>query len=89
MNVPGDGVFPDVFLWAFLWAFLCGKNTQKHFSVHKNTQNCADTKTEGTYEKVFGCGAHSFDSLTLVVRQQTFVECDVKKMRVIVLRVKC
>jgi hypothetical protein len=38
--------------------------------VHKNTfsvlsvaQNCADTKTEGTNEKVFGCGAHSFDAL--------------------------
>jgi hypothetical protein len=70
MNVPGDGVFPDVFLWAFLWAFLCGKTHRNTLSVHKNTfsvlsvaQNCADTKTEGTYEKVFGCGAHSFDML--------------------------
>jgi hypothetical protein len=41
--------------------------------VHKNTfsvlsvaQNCADTKTEGTYEKVFGCGAHSFDMLMVL-----------------------
>jgi hypothetical protein len=48
------------------------KNTHRNtFSVHKNTfsvlsvaQNCADTKTEGTYEKVFGCGAHSFDVLS-------------------------
>jgi hypothetical protein len=54
---------------------FCAENTHTEhrntFSVHKNTfsvlsvaQNCADTKTEGTYEKVFGCGAHSFDMLT-------------------------
>jgi hypothetical protein len=60
--------FRMCFCGPFCGPFCATESTEKVFSVHKNTlsvlsvaQNCADTKTEGTSEKVFGCGAHSFD----------------------------
>jgi hypothetical protein len=33
-------------------------------SVLSVAYNCTDTNTEGTYERVLGCGAHPFDMLT-------------------------
>jgi hypothetical protein len=63
------------FCGPFCGPFCATESTEKAFSVHKNTfsvlsvaQNCADTKTEGTSEKVFGCGAHPFDVLRYVRR---------------------